>query len=280
MSGRNFVLNNFADIFSVSRKKQANHVMPDSHFHSSYEAYYLLEGERQFFIKDRTIVIKSGDLIIIQPDVLHKTANGNHPEHEKIIINFKEEFLPAFQGGLFKKLYSAFDEDYLVIHFTLQYKIQVEDMLQQIVQEAMEKKGAYEVYIQSLILQLLILSSRYLEEHVMEPLEYLNPMHERISEIVRYINKQYKKELSLQYLADKFFVSPYYLSHAFKEVTGFTFVEYVNSVRIKEAKKLLEETSLKVYFIASKVGYGSITHFGRVFKEITGHAPLYYRKKK
>ncbi|BCJ93958.1 hypothetical protein acsn021_15270 [Anaerocolumna cellulosilytica] len=280
MSKRNFVLNNFADIFSVSRKKQANHIMPYSHFHSSYEAYYLLEGERQFFIKDRTIVIKAGDLIIIQPDVLHKTANGNYPEHEKIILNFKEEFIPAFRGDLFKKLYSAFDEDYLVIHFTLQYKIQVEDMLQRIVQEAREKKGAYEIYIQSLVLQLLILSSRYLEEHIMEPLEYLNPMHERISEIVRYINKHYKKELSLPYLADKFFVSPYYLSHAFKEVTGFTFVEYVNSVRIKEAKKLLEETNLKVYFIAAKVGYGSITHFGRVFKEITGHAPLYYRKKK
>lgn len=280
MKERNFVLNNFSDSFSVSRKKQANHVMPDSHFHSSYEAYYLLEGERQFFIKDRTIVIKAGDLIIIQPDVLHKTANGIYPEHEKIILNFKENFIPAFQGDLFKKLYPASLEDYLVIHFTLQYKIQVEDILQQVVEEAKEKKGAYEVYIQSLILQMLIISSRYLEEHIMEPLEYLNPMHKRISEVVRYINKHYKKELSLQYLADKFFVSPYYVSHAFKEVTGFTFVEYVNSVRIKEAKKLLEETNLKVYLIASKVGYGSITHFGRVFKEITGHVPLYYRKKK
>ncbi|MNJ41043.1 Bifunctional transcriptional activator/DNA repair enzyme AdaA [compost metagenome] len=80
-------------------------------------------------------------------------------------------------------------------------------------------------------------------------------------------------------LAEKFYVSPYYLSRFFKEATGFTFVEYVNSVRINEATKLLERSSLKVNLIAKKVGFGSVTHFGRVFKSVTGHAPLYYRKE-
>jgi YesN/AraC family two-component response regulator len=75
-------------------------------------------------------------------------------------------------------------------------------------------------------------------------------------------------------------VSPYYLSRFFKEATGFTFVEYLNSVRIKEAKRLLERSSMKVKLISRKVGFGSVTHFGRVFKLVTGHTPLYYRKAK
>ncbi|MEY8355511.1 AraC family transcriptional regulator [Lachnospiraceae bacterium 54-53] len=270
---------NIEETVSVSRKKQANHTMPDNHFHSTYEVYYLLEGERKFFIKDRTVVIKAGDLVIIHPNVLHRTADGNHSEHEKIILNFKEEFMPGAEGEFFQKLHPGLHEDYLVIHFSHHLKIIGEELLLQIVEEAQVRKAAYREYIQSLIIQLLILSSRYLEEHAMEPFEYLTPMHERISEVVRYINDHYKGDLSLQYLADKFYVSPFYLSRAFKEVTGFTFVEYVNSVRVKEAKKLLEETNLKVYLIAAKAGYGSITHFGRVFKEITGHAPLYYRRK-
>lgn len=70
------------------------------------------------------------------------------------------------------------------------------------------------------------------------------------------------------------------MSRFCKVATGFTFVEYVNSVRIKEAKHLLEQTTLKVNLIARKVGFGSVTHFGRVFKAVTGHAPLYYRKGK
>ncbi len=280
MSRSDFECNNLEDIFSVSKKKQLNHMMPESHFHSSYEVYYLLEGERQFFIKDRTIVIKAGDLIIIQPNVLHRTANGEQPKHEKIILNFKEGFLSTLNGNFFNTLHPYFHKDYLVIHFSLQHKILVEDMLQQIVHEAQEQRSSYEVYIQTLIMQLMMYSSRYLEEYNSKPLEYLSTVHERISEVVRYINTYYKNELSLQSLADKFFISPYYLSRIFKEITGFTYVEYLNSVRIKEAIKLLEETNLKVCFIASKVGYGSITHFGRVFKELTGHTPLFYRKRK
>lgn len=280
MERSNFVFNNMEDIFAVSKKKQRNHIMPNNHFHSSYEVYYLLEGERLFFIKDRTVVLKAGDLMILHPNVLHRTANGNQPQHEKIILNFKEEFLSASKGRFFETLHPQFQNDYVVISFPLQNKMYVEDLLQRIVEEAKEKKSIYETVIQTLIIQLLIYCSRFMEEYDSKPLEYINPMHERISEVVRYINEHYKNELTLPYVADRFYVSPYYLSRAFKEVTGFNFVEYVNSVRIKEAIALLEETDLKVYLIAAKTGYGSITHFERVFKEITGRTPLYFRKRK
>ncbi|MFW5749714.1 MAG: helix-turn-helix domain-containing protein, partial [Halanaerobium sp.] len=89
-----------------------------------------------------------------------------------------------------------------------------------------------------------------------------------------------KKSLTLSSLADKFNYSPAYLSRAFKEVTGFNFVEYKNNVRIKEAGKLLQQSKLSVTEIATEVGFNNITHFGRIFKEITDLSPLAYRKVK
>lgn len=280
MIDENFSLNSMEDLFFVSRRKQSEHLMPSSHFHSTYEAYYLLSGERYFFIKDRTVLIKAGDFILIHPNVLHKTANAVQPEHEKIILNFKETFLPIIHGSFFQTLHPAFQNDYIIIHFSMQYKMQFEEYLLRIVKEAQELRNGYDSMIQSLIAQLLVLVSRYMEQYKLDLPEYRNPMHERISEIVRYINSNYKKDLTLQYVADCFFISPYYLSRTFKDVTGFSFVQYVNSLRIKEAKKLLEETSLKVYTIAERVGFGSITHFNRIFKEVTSHSPLYYRRHK
>ena len=109
-----------------------------------------------------------------------------------------------------------------------------------------EKKPGFEMYAQTLVLQLLIICCRHVKQNSMEPMESPSPMHERISEVVRYINSHYMQELSLHLLAEKFYISPYYLSRFFKEATGFTFVEYLNSVRIKEAKKLLEQSSMKV----------------------------------
>jgi YesN/AraC family two-component response regulator len=150
-------------------------------------------------------------------------------------------------------------------------------MLNKIIVEAKQKHTGFELQIQAYTLQLLIFTCRFIEENQVEPLQYINPVHERISGVVRYINDNYYKELTLQYIADEFFISSYYLSRVFKEVTGFSFVHYLNSVRVKEAKKLLEDTDMKVYLIAKKTGFGSVTNFGRVFKEITGHTPLYYR---
>ncbi|MNU09123.1 DNA-binding transcriptional regulator AraC [compost metagenome] len=55
-------------------------------------------------------------------------------------------------------------------------------------------------------------------------------------------------------------------------------MEYVNSVRVKESIRLLAETGLPAHLIARKVGFGSVSHFGRVFRQVTGKPPLFYRK--
>jgi YesN/AraC family two-component response regulator len=85
------------------------------------------------------------------------------------------------------------------------------------------------------------------------------------------------KPLTLPALSDHFYISTSHLSRLFKEVSGFTFTEYMNIVRIKEAQKLLRETNFKVADIAETVGFGNIAHFGRVFKENTNITPLQYR---
>ena len=79
-------------------------------------------------------------------------------------------------------------------------------------------------------------------------------------------------------MADQFFISEFYLCRAFKAFTGFSIVDYINTVRIMEAKKLIENTSENMNVIYRKVGFNSLTNFNRVFKDITGNPPLYYRK--
>lgn len=62
-------------------------------------------------------------------------------------------------------------------------------------------------------------------------------------------------------------------------MTGLTFTEYLNYIRVKEAKELLCKSAESITQISEKVGYESITHFGRVFKKLTGVSPLKYRKQ-
>lgn len=86
-------------------------------------------------------------------------------------------------------------------------------------------------------------------------------------------------ELNLNKVAKEVYVSACYLSHLFKEVTGQTITEYLHKVRIRQAKKLLQETPLKIYEVAAEVGFKDSHYFGIVFKKSTGLTPGEYRDK-
>lgn len=274
----NLYFENNAGTFLVSHRKALSHHMPESHFHSTYEIYYLMSGHRAFFIQDRTITINEGDIVIIAPNILHRTTNAERPKHERLIINMHERLFSP-EGSHQDVFRPLLERDYLILKNSLRNRQPIETLVGAIIQEMQERRKGFELFAQTLALQLLVTCCRHFVQHDAEPMASPSPMHERVSEIVRHINEHYMEELSLHLLADKFYISPYYLSRSFKEATGFAFVEYVNSVRIKEAKKLLESTSMKVNLIARKVGFGSVTHFGRVFRAVTGNAPLHYRSK-
>ncbi|SFA92542.1 AraC-like ligand binding domain-containing protein [Cohnella sp. OV330] len=265
--------------FTVSHRKAPRHHMPVRHFHGTYEIFYLMSGRRRFFIQDRTIVIGEGDIVVIAPNVVHRTTDTDMPEHERLVVNLRGEDMLAVNGACAGMLNALSGREYAVVTAgSPSDRRDVDALARRIVREVQGREPGFEVYAQTLAIQLLVTCFRLAGTGDEARGEDLSPMHARVSEVVRYINEHYAEPLSLRLLSERFFVSPYYLSRSFKEATGFSFVEYVNSVRVKEAKKLLEQTALQVNQIARKAGFRSVAHFGRVFKEVTGHAPMYYRK--
>lgn len=96
---------------------------------------------------------------------------------------------------------------------------------------------------------------------------------------INMINSQYSdNELSLQSVADSLFVSSSYLSRIFLRETGENFSTYLTRKRINEAKSMLENSNMKMYMIAQKVGYTSQHYFSNIFKKTTGISPADYRK--
>lgn len=98
-----------------------------------------------------------------------------------------------------------------------------------------------------------------------------------IEPVLRYINENYAKDITLQKLSEIAYVHPIYLSKLFKEKTGVNFIDYLTRVRVEAARRLLGNLSLRIYDISEMVGYDSPKHFSKVFKEITGLTPKEYR---
>ncbi|MNY04657.1 HTH-type transcriptional regulator YesS [compost metagenome] len=93
-----------------------------------------------------------------------------------------------------------------------------------------------------------------------------------------YLENNYDKDITLDVVADKLNISRSYLSSYFKEKTGTNFVDYVNSVRIDKAKKLLLSPDIRIQDAAQFVGYQNINSFNRMFKKFTGFTPSEFRK--
>lgn len=100
-----------------------------------------------------------------------------------------------------------------------------------------------------------------------------------IEEAKEYIRKNFDQDISLNDISERFFINPSYFSQLFKKKTGKTYQNYLIEMRVARAKKLLDETDLKIYEICALVGYSDANHFNRIFERVEGVKPSEYRKK-
>ena len=105
-----------------------------------------------------------------------------------------------------------------------------------------------------------------------------NSADSSMKRVVKYVEKNYYRDLKLELLAEIFNYNSAYLGKAFKNYTGENFNTYLDKIRIEEAKKYLVNDKLKVYEVCEKVGYKNIDYFHSKFKKYVGTSPLNYKK--
>lgn len=99
-----------------------------------------------------------------------------------------------------------------------------------------------------------------------------------VEKIQIYMQHNYQKNLTQDFIASLFYLNRSYLSTLFKQKTGMKFVDYLNEIRIEKSKELLKDSSRKMYQISKAVGYDNPKYFFRVFKKKTGMTPEQYRE--
>jgi YesN/AraC family two-component response regulator len=98
-----------------------------------------------------------------------------------------------------------------------------------------------------------------------------------VNTAIQYMRENYNKKLTLCEVADHIYISQWHLSKLLNKHMGVNFSEILNSIRIKEAKKLLQDPALRVGEIGEMVGFVDMAHFSRVFKKLVGTSANEYR---
>lgn len=265
---------------SHDERKFRDYYMPQNHYHSEYEIYYLCSGQRYYFIKDRTYLINPGDLIFINSNEIHRTLNTLEMSHSRTIVQFSEAIVSQIQSLLpLDSIASCFIRDYPILHLDPKNRSLIDSLFTRMINDHLE--NTFDNILQKILLcELLVLSARLFPLQTTPLYQKSSSLHNHVTSIVKYINENYSEDITLVNSATKFYISPSYLSKIFHKTTGFTFTEYINFTRVKQAKVLLEKTDLNIQEISEQTGFTSNTHFGRVFKELTEISPSEYRKNK
>lgn len=253
--------------------------MPKHHLHGTYEIYYLLDGSLSYFIENKTYHLEKGGLAFINEGRIHRTTYDPAAGHERILVevdtHFVEKMERLFPSLPFSPLLSGHG---FVFQLAAEEQERAERLFFGIMREMRARETGFAESVKVLLMELVLMLLRKSAESELSCPPIRNVRHQKVYEITNYIMENYPTLNSLQDLCDHFYLNRYYLCHIFKEVTGLTVKEYINAIRIKNARELLiggEDTITK---IAQAVGYESVTHFDRVFKEYMSVSPLRYRK--
>ncbi len=107
-----------------------------------------------------------------------------------------------------------------------------------------------------------------------------NRMESVVERAKKYMEENFRKDISLEDVSQKVDISSYYFSKIFKEETGENFIEYLTRLRMEEASRLLEESDISIKEVCSEVGYSDPNYFSRNFKKYAGITPTEAREKR
>lgn len=235
------------------------------HCHDVYEILYVIEGHGKFITEGREYPMRSHTLLVIPPLEYHYVDIKPGTTYERCVINFCEsELLPEC-----KELVSRFkknDDEQTNFYIANVNAPPVIALFEQFEYAYNIPESHRGTYIKLLISELVLLLSTLNCDMVNFEDAELG------ARVIRYLNEHIERDISLDKLAKRFFVSKYYLCRAFKKRNGISVHGYINQKRVMYAKQLIEsgETASRA---AYRVGFGDYSAFYRAYVKIVGKSP-------
>ncbi len=274
-------------LISVFHSKHAPAVRNYSpHHHTSFELALFKSGKGVYSCNGRELDFCAGDIFVFSTNEEHFISRIDeemvvmnlHFEPQYIFFPFQSEQDYSFLRIFFDRsgdFCNRLDRQNPVTH-------KIEEIFCELEDEFYKKPQSYEIMVKAKLLSMLVLMTRGLGYVNAAPEEKTFQIKcvDELSKVIDYINCNFANEITLKELAHIGNISPNYLCKVFRQFNGMTIWNYILIRRIDEAKRLLRETELSILDIQLRCGFQTSANFNKMFRRMTGCAPLNYRKNK
>lgn len=250
----------------------------EAHSHNYFEFYFFVEGDVSMQIGKQTYRVRSGDLMLIPPQTPHRLIiHSPKTPYRRFVFWLSREICEHLaqlsSSYIYVMQYAETHKDYLfqmdpVSFNTLQSKMI--RILEEMHADRFGKDEQISLYVSDFLL--------HINRLVYEQKEPKNqPINTSLySNLVEYIEQHLDDDLSLERLAEEFYVSKYHIAHVFKENVGLSIHQYITKKRLSLCKEAIR-AKMNITEVYHTYGFGDYSSFYRAFKKEFGISPKEFR---
>lgn len=266
--------------YKVDYAERTEWEMPRSDFHEHYEIFFALSDGVSCFVDGNLYAVRRGDVFLFPPHVLHRTVAWGETVYRRYVVSFREEWIVGFIPSL-SELLAPFSNPSPVNRAAAHLEeSQAGELLALI--DKLERCGEGDGFCRDIRRKLafaellLYICAAFRSAGTMET-PSAGEECVRIQAVAQYIRENLGPGLTLDRLAERFFIGKSYLCRLFKQYTGYTINEYATGMRLMKARELLASNT-SVMQACEQSGFGDYSHFIRTFSRHMGISPKQYAK--
>lgn len=244
------------------------------HFHEFHKIVFFLAGKGNYVVEGKSYALKPNDIILVRQGTIHKASIDPAERYERIILYIDPEFLRQ-KSTVNTALDLCFDEAARCKSYVLRPEPRQREKLLQTLLTLEDALGgeAYgqDVYADISLMQILIDLGRSRQT---ERYSYTTAQNndDKTVALIEYLNDHVTESISIDDLAERFYLSKFYMMRLFRAGTGFTIHGYLTEKRLHLARELIRG-GMNVSEACYGCGYQDYSAFARAYKKRFGAAP-------
>ncbi len=263
-------------------------VLPDfyttfpMHWHNEMEIVYVEEGEFEECIDFEYYHITKGDIILVNPCVLHSFRQYKDEKacFRTIMFDFCMLTGNTADASSIKYFNPFMDGSYIspqIISPGQNHYSELAECVRSLLDTYMEKESFFEIKIKAELYKLFYILFRNFFKAESGNNSIKDSTTCNIKIILDYISENYMRPITIDELADSVNLSKHYFMRFFKKYMGMTCIEYINDYRLNIATNLLLTTRMQITEVAASIGIANLSYFNRIFKKKYNMTPKEYR---
>lgn len=251
------------------------------HYHDFHKIIIFLSGNVTYYIEGKTYRLKPWDILLVSHFDIHRAVVDPSVPYERIVLWIRSDYMLSQNDeecNLSACFQKANQRSFNLIRLDSALQERMRTILSEFEESCRQKEFGSTLLSQALFVQFMVYVNRIFLDKLYIKDKTALKYDSQIESLLRYINSNLSENLSVEAVAERFYVSKYHLMRKFKEETGYTLHSYIVHKRLMHASLLISQ-GMPVMKAAEQSGFRDYTTFSRAYKKLYRSSPAQHRQR-